>query len=154
MFLRRVEQARDDKRWQGRTDQILRSDYLAEQERWSERQAQLAQQHAMDLSLSPPEFEDAMMVGSESNLGQFPTDGSPSEQQDNIMQEVENIAHHEQMELEALVDLADQDPEQLPDRFDSPNYDDGDYDSLFMEFIAEEVTSIPPGSENHDMDVS
>jgi hypothetical protein len=108
----------------------------------------------MDLSTSPPEFEDAMMIGSESNLDQFSIKEAPREQQESIMQEVENIAHQEQMELEALVDLADQDPEQLPDRFDSANYDDGDYDSLFMEFIADEATSIPLGGENHYMDVS
>lgn len=55
------------------------------------------------------------------------------------MEEAEEIAQQEQMELQALVDLAEQDPEdheQLPDRSNTPNYDDDDYDSLFMEFIA------------------
>jgi hypothetical protein len=132
----------------------LRSDYIAEQQRWSDRQAELAQLYATDLSTSPPEFEDAMMGGSESTQNQSSTEGILIDQQDNIMQEVEDIAHHEQMELEALVDLADQDPEQLPDRYNSPNFDDCDYDSLFMEFIAEEVTSIPSGGENQAMDVS
>ena len=56
--------------------------------------------------------------------------------QDSAMQEAEEIARYEYLELEALADLA---PElgsgPLPDNSGSSTYDDDDYDSLFMEFV-------------------
>jgi hypothetical protein len=129
---------------------------LDEQREWRQRQDHLAQQYAMDLSTAPSEFEDLMMTEShtENNLGSM--EGLSNDQQDKTMLEVEEIAQQEQMELEALVDLAPQslnDPEQLPDRSGPPNYDDDDYDSLFMEFITEDTTSVQPSIQHHDVDM-
>lgn len=112
---------------------------MTEQRRWNEQQSRTALQYETDFATSRPDpfLEDSTMADSQSDL--FSLESFSTQPQDTTMEEAEEIAQQEQMELQALVDLAEQDPEdheQLPDRSNTPNYDDDDYDSLFMEFIA------------------
>jgi hypothetical protein len=119
---------------------MVRSDFQAEQERW--RELRYAQDDSMDIHVPVFLGEDAAMDEPAFSLEQAPID-SRQDQQDKIMQEADAVAYIEQMELEALVELADQDPmgqehttPSAEQQSESPNYDDETYDSLFMEFIS------------------
>jgi hypothetical protein len=128
------------------------SDFFAEQQRWKEQR--YAQAYEMDLSTIPLSNEDALM-----NELDFSLNSSAMADQeldhDKIMEEADTVAQLEQMELEAMMELADQDPmvqdqtAQTPRRkSDSPNYDDDTYDALFVEFISTE------GTGDLDMDLT
>jgi hypothetical protein len=72
------------------------------------------------------------------------------------MDEVEMVAQQEKMELEALVELAEQTSMPLqepPPSSPSTNYDDEEYDTIFMEYISAEteVQQVPVEDENMDM---
>jgi hypothetical protein len=127
------------------------SDFMAEQERWKE--LRYAQDYHMDVPATILPDEDTSMDEQDFSLEQSPI-YRQQDQQDKIMQEADAVAYIEQMELEALVELADQDPmaqdqrlSSTEQRSDSPNYDDEAYDSLFIEFVSADGTS-------HEMDLT
>ncbi|MCJ1232208.1 hypothetical protein MMC14_000157 [Varicellaria rhodocarpa] len=61
LFLKKVKQSGDDKRWEARGEQILRSDFLAQQRRWKDEQARSASEipaipedEVVDFEITPP----------------------------------------------------------------------------------------------------
>ena len=99
-----------------------------------------------------------MMTSQELNTNGLPSSsGMLTEGPPNYIDEVEMVARQEQMELEALVELAERssNPSQTPAP-SSPltNYDDEEYDNIFMEYISEEDQIQSEPAQDEDMDMS
>ncbi|KAF2399124.1 hypothetical protein EJ06DRAFT_583086 [Trichodelitschia bisporula] len=137
MFMKKVERGRDDGRWEQRRDQILRSDYIAEQRRWEEERIRSAPVVSHEIY----EDEDDLPVANQaSNLAGSSVANAP-ESNMSPEDEAEAIARMEEEELKAYLELAEEKP--LNDHFlqvpSSPTRygsDEEDYNSLFNEFLA------------------
>jgi hypothetical protein len=137
--------------------QILRSDYVAERRQWEEEKSRSAPEYYSDWSISDAEdVEITTSQQSEDDL-QPSSSGVPSHAPSAYMEEVEMVAQLEQMELEALVELAQRNsnPSQTPIP-SSPltNYDDEEYDSIFMEYLSEELALQQAAIQDEAMDMS
>ncbi|OBT73670.1 hypothetical protein VF21_06177 [Pseudogymnoascus sp. 05NY08] len=142
LFLRRVRQDSEDKRWEkrGGDDEIMRTIWIAEQKRREERRARDAQAWA-----GVEEEEDL----EESQLTEIER-VKPS--QDEEM--VDEVAQQEDAEMEAMLSMLDAEswdppPNQKNQHDDNTPYgsDDDEYDQLFMEIGFEETggnVSSPP----------
>lgn len=171
-FLERVSGARDDQRWDGRSDQawlnvidglrpyanfhnqILRSDYIAEQRRWEKQQQR-----------SAPAFPEEDELEDEENELPIPSQDMmktdfgerDSFQMHTMSDEVEAIAHQEEQELEELVALVGEETKEPgSERWGS---DEEDYDNLFMEYLSSQQhprqqTVAEEGEEEEAMDTS
>ncbi|KAK8224593.1 hypothetical protein HDK90DRAFT_528660 [Phyllosticta capitalensis] len=161
MFLRRVANDRDERRWAARSDQILRLDYVQRQRRWEAEQARRA-----PAPVEPPSDEDEeeedndhdmdeqdAVVGS-SQASEWAFRNASSQQ--SLEQEAEMLAQQEDAELEAL--LANMEEDEGRDD-DGPTFasDDDEYDTIFDECMS----AIPANgqlrqsdtSQNHDDDM-
>ncbi|KAF2430704.1 hypothetical protein EJ08DRAFT_649491 [Tothia fuscella] len=124
LFMKKVELGRGEKRWEGRSDKILRSDYLSQQRRWEAERALAAPE-------SFPEYlDDEGEENTETIEHGFPMDAQQIDYA-NIMHatpslrpqtrkprvfsnptvedaEVDEVARREEMELQELIRLADE----------------------------------------------
>ncbi|KAF2665310.1 hypothetical protein BT63DRAFT_61230 [Microthyrium microscopicum] len=145
MFLRRVEQTRDDKRWQGRSEHIMRTSYFAERHNFK-----------LNILREAPDDVDVAMVEEDAASFELP------EMMDELL--VDEVERQEQMELQELLALAEQghredesmETESMETQTASSDYDEEEYDSIFMEFISDEASleappDGPPGSQQMDM---
>ncbi|SLM40919.1 hypothetical protein LPUS_11775 [Lasallia pustulata] len=120
LFLKRVKQSGDDRRWESRAEQILRRDFLAQQRDWE-----------ADLARSAPNApaasdDEDMDMEKAATLGQ-------AQSADNLMEEV---LSREEQELEALISLMERDDRAAKDREGATadyGSEEEDYDRLFME---------------------
>ncbi|KAK8202747.1 hypothetical protein IWZ01DRAFT_111040 [Phyllosticta capitalensis] len=161
MFLRRVANDRDERRWAARSDQILRLDYVQRQRRWEAEQARRAPAPVEPPSDEDEEEEDndydmdeqdAVVRSSQASGWAFRNASS----QQSLEQEAEMLAQQEDAELEAL--LANMEEDEGRDD-DGPTFasDDDEYDTIFDECMS----AIPANgqlrqsdtSQNHDDDM-
>lgn len=167
-FLERVSGARDDQRWDGRSDQarlefvdglkqyansstqILRSDYIAEQRRWEQERQKSAPTPVNDEEFEEQENE-LPLPGQDTMKTDFDELDS-SFQMHTMSDEVEAIAHQEEQELEELLALAEEESKEPgSERWGS---DEEDYDSLFMEYLSSQQhpKQQQPASQKGDED--
>lgn len=157
-FLRKVRDGRDERRFEARSDDILRSDWLA----WHKRfEAEME-------SSAPPALEEE---------AQEDEDGQGDENQDLPMwsqgsangmrlsgqvvdeEQVDEVAGWEERELEALLEFMPEGHDEQQERDPSLWSDDADYDALFDEVMGLEdahpmerdATEEHPLSEQMDM---
>ncbi|EDN94771.1 predicted protein [Sclerotinia sclerotiorum 1980 UF-70] len=92
LFLRRVREDSEDKRWKARggDDEIMRTIWIAEQRRRAERQARDAQGWAVDVDVDAQDEQDMLM---DYGAGKLTLDEAMAEE----------VARNEEEELEALL---------------------------------------------------
>ncbi|CAD6584413.1 MAG: hypothetical protein ASARMPRED_001755 [Alectoria sarmentosa] len=118
VFLKKVRQASDDKKWETRSEQILRKDFIARQKEWE-----------LDQARSAPEFPQAL-------------DDDEHEAESNLkeVEMADQILSHENQEFEALVSSmqvnADQGDHHQQKTMSDYGSDEEEYDRLFMEVIS------------------
>jgi hypothetical protein len=105
MFFARVQNNREDKKWEARGEQIQQLDFVSERKRWE----------ALKARQAPPEEED--IVEEDAML--------PTE-----MTEADYVAAQEEYELQQLVAMREEEEKRSSRHYGS---DDEDYDSIFME---------------------
>ncbi|KKY27355.1 hypothetical protein UCDDS831_g00757 [Diplodia seriata] len=173
MFLKKVANDRDERRWAGRAEQIERLDHMKQQRRWQQRLEQSAPRIPEPSDDDEEQDEDAEnrdpMLGS----SQMSAVGVPSVFDNYVRSsplqtvwsqnpeaEVEAVAQQEDEELRALLAMMEED-ERLAnangDDAASQHYasDDDEYDNIFSEYLAAEQTSHMTQNDmvdNHDCD--
>jgi hypothetical protein len=105
MFFARVQNNREDKKWEARGEQIQQLDFVSERKRWE----------ALKARQAPPEEEgiveeDAMLATE--------------------MTEADHVAAQEEYELQQLVAMREEEEKRSSQHYGS---DDEDYDSIFMD---------------------
>ncbi|KAL8787787.1 MAG: hypothetical protein Q9195_007618 [Heterodermia aff. obscurata] len=142
VFLKRVKDASDHRRWQTRSDQILRKDFLSQQKQW---EAKLARS-APDVFAASDDDDDK-----EGFLG------IPNE-----VEMVDEILTQEDREVEALVALLDQEVGGHEKPASDYDNDDEVYDRIFIESVTAAESSRPnavrasevPSNTDLEMDTS
>ncbi|EMD96618.1 hypothetical protein COCC4DRAFT_65272 [Bipolaris maydis ATCC 48331] len=130
MFFKRVQNNREDKKWESRGEQIQQLDFVTERKRWEAEKARQAPPVNDDIIEEPS--EDAQLPNMFNNAPQFDSD----------MTEADYIAAQEEYELQQLIASIEQEPDVQPHHYGS---DDEDYDSIFMECaMAEDGQSEQP----------
>ncbi|KZM25467.1 hypothetical protein ST47_g3396 [Ascochyta rabiei] len=119
MFFKRVQNNRQDKRWESRGEQIQQLDFVTERKRWESKKAQEAppEEHETDEEL----LSDAMLSSSSYVMPQ------PEPE----MTEADHLLAQEEFELQQLIASMEQEPSQ--DMSHHYGSDDEDYDSIFMQ---------------------
>ncbi|KIW05410.1 uncharacterized protein PV09_03923 [Verruconis gallopava] len=139
MFMKKVERGREEKQWKGRSDQILRSDYIARRRRWEEERNREALRFF-------PDYEDEELPSASSvqQADAVPWPGTPRlVAQPDDEQQVDAIAQMEEEELRALLEMQEQhDADAQVHEYDIPSSptrygsDEEDYDEIFMELVS------------------
>ncbi|KAF2117657.1 hypothetical protein BDV96DRAFT_644008 [Lophiotrema nucula] len=122
MFFKRVQQDRDDKKWEARGDQIQRLDFVSEQKKWEAAKARQAQQMG-------DEYVDEELYN-EMTSSQQHIDASESQQG---LSEADYVLQQEERDLQDLIALIEQEDSQRETASQHYGSDDDDYDSIFME---------------------
>jgi len=174
-FLDRIAQARGDQRWDGKSDQvrldnvdglqppadffqqILRSDYLANQRRWEDDRHQTA-----PLFADEDDQENELPVAGYEEMIMEQDHREDVIQGHTMSDEVEAVVNQEERELEELLALAEdenQNQEMREPGSERWGSDEEDYDSLFMEYlssqqVAEQQTTDAVGEAEDSMDTS
>ncbi|KAK4992441.1 hypothetical protein LTR50_001200 [Elasticomyces elasticus] len=141
LFLKKVQEGREDRRWDARGDQILRLDYVSQQRRWEAEQAR----SAPTLSAWPPEEDDDQNI-SVSNVqpSQWLANSTTHSRRLTSDEEIDAVVRREDEELQALLSMME--TEDSRDHDDSTQdgpreeygSDEEDYDSIFMDVICDE----------------
>jgi hypothetical protein len=125
MFFARVQNNREDKKWEARGEQIQQLDFVSERKRWEALKARQAPAEEEDIV-----EEDAML---------------PME-----TTEADYVAAQEQYELDQLVAMREEEEKRSSQHYGS---DDEDYDSIFMECatVADERDQQQPQSQQQQL---
>ncbi|KAI9814995.1 MAG: hypothetical protein M1827_002838 [Pycnora praestabilis] len=120
LFLRKVRQGGEDRRWEAWEQQILRMEFLLQSKHWEAEQARWA--------------EDSSMLYEEGDANTFPS----LNDSDDAIREVEHVLQQENQQLDALLSLmsAKDDGSGDEDRASYCGSDDEEYDGLFMELTS------------------
>ncbi|KAF2086064.1 hypothetical protein K490DRAFT_66990 [Saccharata proteae CBS 121410] len=142
LFLKKVQEKRDDRRWEGREDQILRLDWFSRQKRWEANLARTAPK--MD---EPPEEEEEEAIFTDrpvfsSQQDHHMTSSQPDwSQKSTVEEEVEVVAQQEDQELDALLAMMEEEENKMAAEYDEPQTygsDDEDYDRIFSDLLNED----------------
>ncbi|KAI4681789.1 uncharacterized protein J4E84_007385 [Alternaria hordeiaustralica] len=118
MFFKRVQNNRDDKKWESRGEQIQQLDFVSERKRWEAEKARQAPQENDDIDGEV--MDDAPLPV----LPQYAPQSDPE------MTEADYVAAQEEYELQQLIASMEQESDARSQHYGS---DDDDYDSIFME---------------------
>ncbi|KAI8934190.1 hypothetical protein NX059_008939 [Plenodomus lindquistii] len=121
MFFNRVQNSREDKKWEARGEQIQQLDFVSERKRWEAEKARQAPPP------EDPEFDEDLIDGA--MLPELPQIHS-APQPETWMTEADWVAAQEEYELQQLVASMEQENDASSQHYGS---DDEDYDSIFME---------------------
>ncbi|KAF9637365.1 hypothetical protein BFW01_g8261 [Lasiodiplodia theobromae] len=175
MFLKKVANDRDERRWAGRAEQIERLDHMKQQKRWQQRLERSAPQisEPSDDDEEEPdedvENRDPMLGSSQTTVTGVPNvfnnyvRSSPLQTvwSQNSEAEVEAVAQQEDEELDALLAMMEEDERRAnaygegaaSQHFGS---DDDEYDNIFSEYLAAQQSSQPAQDDymidDHDYD--
>ncbi|KAI6801940.1 hypothetical protein KC332_g15776 [Hortaea werneckii] len=137
MFLRKVKEGREDKRWESRGEDIMRLDFMQRQRAW---EAELAREAPMIPSdpaePEEEEGEEGFNLPTSSNEMQISQTSEPPRED-----EADEIAQQEEEELEALLEyMPRRHAGPTPSELNETHYehlwsDDDDYDALFSELV-------------------
>ncbi|KAF1829010.1 hypothetical protein BDW02DRAFT_574386 [Decorospora gaudefroyi] len=114
MFFKRVQNAREDKKWEERREQIQQLDFVSEHKRWEAEKARQAPPENDDMV--DETFDDAVLL-------------------ENATAEVDYVAAQEEYELQQLVASMEQHDDARSQHYGS---DEEDYDEIFMECVMAE----------------
>ncbi|KAK3722661.1 hypothetical protein LTR37_002231 [Vermiconidia calcicola] len=138
LFLKKVKNGREERRFEQRGEDIMRLDYMQRQKQWEAELARDAPQTPSD----PPQPEDEEELPTSSNAMQI-SQTLPEDEVDDVLQ-------WENQELEALLSYMPQsetgDANSQPER--NLWSDDDDYDALFSEFMEEDEMMMSSGQQN------
>ncbi|KAF1828514.1 hypothetical protein BDW02DRAFT_574816 [Decorospora gaudefroyi] len=109
MFFKRVQNGREDKKWEARREQIQQLDFVSERKRWEAEKARQAPPENDDMV--DETFDDAVLL-------------------ENATTEVDYVAAQEEYELQQLVASMEQHDDARSRHYGS---DEEDYDEIFME---------------------
>lgn len=118
MFFKRVQNSREDKKWEARGEQIQQLDFVSERKRWEAEKARQA----------PPEndvFDDD--VEEDATLPEW---SNACPQFEEGMTEADWVAAQEEYELQQMIASMEYENDASSQHYGS---DDDDYDSIFME---------------------
>ncbi|KAF2872403.1 hypothetical protein BDV95DRAFT_606019 [Massariosphaeria phaeospora] len=121
MFFRKVQNDRDNKKWQARGDQLQRLDYISDQKRWEAEKARQAPE-VVDHYLDDEVLDDAM--------SSYTPSGTPQ-----ATDEEDYILAQEEYELQQLITSMEEEQDNQEHTSQHYGSDDEDYDQLFMECI-------------------
>ncbi|KAK4541240.1 hypothetical protein LTR36_008156 [Oleoguttula mirabilis] len=139
MFMRKVREGREEKRWESRGEDMMRLDFMQRQRQWEAEQAREApplpaetideEEDDIDDTNDLPSWDNAMQVSA-----------PPSQQQQSMPDdELDEVLQRENEELEALLSyMPGEQQENVANndkRSDHMWSDDDDYDALFSEFV-------------------
>ncbi|MCJ1410899.1 hypothetical protein MMC19_004986 [Ptychographa xylographoides] len=145
LFLKKVRQNGEDRRWEVRGDQIMRTDFLSRQRGWELEQAR----RAAELATGPE--DEAMEAG---------VNMATVTQEDEL---VEDFLSEEDKELEAMVSMledARQDNGEQDNSMTDYGSDDDDYNQFLMDVVQRIEQKGPDGDilqgsqQEQDMDVT
>ncbi|MCJ1377678.1 hypothetical protein MMC17_000774 [Xylographa soralifera] len=139
-FFKKVRQNGEDRRWEVRGEQILRTDFLSRQKQWEEEQARRARELA-----AGPEDED-MQAGD-----------VPDSSQD---VDLEQFLSQDDQELEATISMLDNERQNEPHQNVTTDYgsEDEEYDQYFMDIVQQVeqkvagVVIAPEPQQDQEMD--
>ncbi|KAF2142347.1 uncharacterized protein K452DRAFT_297654 [Aplosporella prunicola CBS 121167] len=168
LFLRKVSNDRDERRYAGRSEQIMRLDYVQRQRAWEARLAKSAptlpepdEEDEVEEDVKPTASahaydEDDMMIGSsQSEQDAYGYNARLTQSAPLAEAEVEDVVAQEDEELRALLAMMEEDELPAGDEFDYGS-DEDDYDSIFMEALQQEEQQQQGRqehmSEEHDYD--
>ncbi|TKA23448.1 hypothetical protein B0A50_07475 [Salinomyces thailandicus] len=145
LFLRKVGEGREERRWESRGEDIMRLDFMQRQKAWEAERAR-----------------EARLVGSEDIEVEDVEDTLPGEghamllpdlsSQQSVREEVDEVAQLEQRELEALLEYMPNATMQDEDKDDARSEhlwsDDDEYDAIFSELEEHESLASHGGQES------
>lgn len=156
LFLKKVQQDRDEKRWEARGDQvkryfgavqhngevmlmspqIMKSDYVAERKRWEAEQARAAP--------NPDEPSEDLEYGEEYNdLPIWSSQQTEARRSSQPEEEAEAVIQQENEELDAMISMMEEQGQtSQTSSTGSPGFgsDDEDYDIIFSEILGARST--------------
>ncbi|MCJ1283383.1 hypothetical protein MMC26_002711 [Xylographa opegraphella] len=138
-FFKKVRQNGEDRSWEVRGEQILRTDFLSRQKQWEEEQAR----RARELAASP---EDEDMVAGE----------VPDSSQDVDL--VEQFLSQEHQDLQATISMLDNERQHKPAQTATTDYgsEDEEYDQFLMDIVQQveqEVTGAVAAEQPQDLEM-
>ncbi|OCL02586.1 hypothetical protein AOQ84DRAFT_304443 [Glonium stellatum] len=131
LFLRKVQDDRDDRRWASRGDQILQLDFISRQRRWEAAKAHQAP--SLDVDLDDYVRDIPLSNGQEIAWSQ--TRQANSTETHMGPREVDMILEQEDRELDALISLMDETRNHEDSLLQHYGSDEEDYDTLFREYL-------------------
>ncbi|KAI7551433.1 hypothetical protein KC331_g2556 [Hortaea werneckii] len=136
MFLRKVKEGREDKRWESRGEDIMRLDFMQRQRAWEAEQAREAPLIPSDPPEPEEEEEEEFELPTSSNAMQISQTSEPPRED-----EADEIAQQEEQELEALLEyMPGEHRGRNPTERNEMHHehlwsDDDEYDALFSELV-------------------
>ncbi|KAH7389367.1 hypothetical protein DE146DRAFT_161156 [Phaeosphaeria sp. MPI-PUGE-AT-0046c] len=121
MFFKRVQNGREDKKWESRGEQIQQLDYVSERKRWEAEKARQA----------PPEVDE--MIEDDADDVPLPEWTTSTPQTSQYMTEADYVAAQEEYELQQMITAMEQQDQENDIASQHFGSDDEDYDALFME---------------------
>ncbi|KAF3011258.1 hypothetical protein E8E13_011666 [Curvularia kusanoi] len=139
MFFKRVQNNREDKKWESRGDQLQQLDFVSERKRWESKKAQEA----------PTEDDVDEELLSDATL---PSLSSSAPQPELHMTEADYLLAQEEYELQQLIASMEQDQDQDQGSVSQQHFgsDDEDYDQIFMDCATNYDTQHQQQSEFHN----
>lgn len=123
MFFRKVQNDREDRKWEARGEQLERIDFFSNQKQWEAAKAQEAPQDY-------EEFDEGLLEELASSQ-QESTSAQLEQQQE--MSEADWILAQEEQELQELLAAMEEEQQVQDDVSQHYGSDDDDFDSIFME---------------------
>ncbi|KAF1988116.1 hypothetical protein K402DRAFT_453278 [Aulographum hederae CBS 113979] len=166
MFMKKVQQGREDSRWASRGDQILRSDYVQQLRRWEAEQDQRAPSFFEPPEEDEDENDDTIYAsfGSQQESFLFSQPMPQSSNMEDVAEEADAVARAEDEYLDEMISSIENEHETnntVEKDLASQHFGSGDedYDSLFWELVsveqeAQQQSSGSGGPSNDEMDTS
>ncbi|EON62813.1 hypothetical protein W97_02038 [Coniosporium apollinis CBS 100218] len=136
LFLKKVQQDRDEKRWEARGDQIMKLDFVAERRRWEAEQARAAP--------NPDEpSEDSEYGEGYNDLPMWSSQQTEARRSSQPEEEAEAVIQQENEELDAMISMMEEQGQtSQTSSIGSPGFgsDDEDYDIIFSEILGARST--------------
>ncbi|KAF2461482.1 hypothetical protein BDY21DRAFT_87791 [Lineolata rhizophorae] len=160
LFLKRVQQDREEKRWDMRSDQIMRLDFLAQQKRWRAEQERNAPIPVTDEDLEQSIVENHSNRDHRGNdMDIRPSMQMISPSTCDAEQEVDAVQQQEDAELDALIAMMEESNTSPPGGDDKSSHygsDDDDCHQIFSDLAGMENAAPEQfgGCEEDAMDMS
>ncbi|MCJ1428128.1 hypothetical protein MMC29_006036 [Sticta canariensis] len=129
-FLRKAQQARDDKKWRSRGDQILREDYVSRRKEWEQEQAK----SVPEIPMAPEDEEKEFRQESWSKVA---GEGG--------MEPIDDILQHEGQELDMLISRLEKLSSTVMERKETETVENENYgsdDEEYLRLCVEAVSAI------------
>ncbi|KAK5110147.1 hypothetical protein LTR62_006281 [Meristemomyces frigidus] len=152
IFLKKVREGREDKRYEQRGEDIMRLDFMRERRNWEEDRAR----DAAYLSSEPieEEVEDvalALPCLAAGDAMQLQISEPGTQQQSMLEEELDEVLMREQEEMEALLSFMPDVEQQAMGALEHSGSDDDEDDALFAQVMEEQPRS---GGQDEEMDLS